>query len=125
VKNALIKDGWTITHDPLILPFGGRNIYVDIGAEAPIGAAKDGRQIAVEIKSFIGVSEVTDKSYAVAVITSPLPQPLPQGEGSSPSRLSSKKSLILGEKADNCRPRHSPPLAGGAGGGGKAVEATA
>lgn len=22
VKNALVKDGWTITHDPLALPFG-------------------------------------------------------------------------------------------------------
>ena len=22
VKNALIKDGWTIMHDPLVLPFG-------------------------------------------------------------------------------------------------------
>jgi hypothetical protein len=27
VKNALIKDGWEITADPLILQFGGRNIY--------------------------------------------------------------------------------------------------
>jgi len=23
VKNALIKDGWVITHDPLRLPWGG------------------------------------------------------------------------------------------------------
>ena len=30
VKNALIKDGWTITHDPLVLPFGQRKVYVDI-----------------------------------------------------------------------------------------------
>ena len=29
-KNALVKDGWTITHDPLILTDGGRNLYVDI-----------------------------------------------------------------------------------------------
>lgn len=38
VKNALVKDGWTITHDPLVLPFGQRKVYVDIGAEAPFGA---------------------------------------------------------------------------------------
>jgi hypothetical protein len=65
VKNALIKDGWTITHDPLILPIGGRNVYVDIGAEAPIAAEKDGRRIAVEIKSFIGVSAVTEFERAM------------------------------------------------------------
>ena len=33
VKNALIKDGWTITHDPLRLPLGGKDVYVDFGAE--------------------------------------------------------------------------------------------
>jgi len=26
VKNALIKDGWNITHDPLILGFGKRDL---------------------------------------------------------------------------------------------------
>ncbi len=65
VKNALIKDGWTITHDPLILPFGTCKVYVDIGAEAPIAAEKDGRKIAVEIKSFVGVSEVADLESAL------------------------------------------------------------
>lgn len=65
VKNALVKDGWKITHDPLILPYGGRNLYVDIGAEAPIGAEKDGRQIAVEVKSFLGGSEITELERAL------------------------------------------------------------
>jgi hypothetical protein len=65
VKNALIKDGWTITHDPLILPFGGRNVYVDLGAEAPIGAEKDGRKIAVEVKGFLGISETTELERAL------------------------------------------------------------
>ena len=50
VKNALIKEGWEITADPLILQFGGRNIYVDLEAESPIAAQKKGRKIAVEIK---------------------------------------------------------------------------
>ncbi len=36
VKQALIKDGWTITHDPLFLPFGGIDLYVDLGAEKVI-----------------------------------------------------------------------------------------
>lgn len=65
VKNALIADGWTITHDPLTLAFGRRDVYVDLGAEAPIGAEKEGRKIAVEVKSFVGVSEVTDLERAL------------------------------------------------------------
>ena len=31
VVNALKKVGWTITHDPLIIPFGGQNLFVDLG----------------------------------------------------------------------------------------------
>jgi hypothetical protein len=53
VKRALIKDGWIITHDPLHIEFGGLDFYVDLGAEELIGAEKNGRQIAVEVKSFI------------------------------------------------------------------------
>jgi hypothetical protein len=34
VKNALIKDGWTITHDPYTLTFGQRNVFVDLGQDA-------------------------------------------------------------------------------------------
>ncbi|MFQ6040850.1 MAG: element excision factor XisH family protein [Candidatus Poribacteria bacterium] len=61
VKNALIKDGWTITHDPLTLSFGDK----DIGAEQPIGAEKDGKKIAVEVKSFVGKSDVDDLEKAI------------------------------------------------------------
>ncbi|MBM3241345.1 hypothetical protein FJZ31_34115 [Candidatus Poribacteria bacterium] len=51
VKIALIKDEWTITHAPFILPFGVHNLYIDLGAErAIIAAEKTGRKIAVEIK---------------------------------------------------------------------------
>jgi hypothetical protein len=32
VKNALIKDGWTITHDPLKLEIGSKDLFVDLGA---------------------------------------------------------------------------------------------
>ncbi|NEQ41981.1 MAG: hypothetical protein F6K40_39695 [Okeania sp. SIO3I5] len=53
VKNALIKENWVITDDPLYLEFGGVDLYVDLGAERIVGAEKDGRKIAVEIKSFI------------------------------------------------------------------------
>ena len=65
VKRILIADGWSITHDPLVLPFGRRNVYVDLGAELPIGAEKAGRRIAVEVKSFLGVSDLRDLEQAL------------------------------------------------------------
>jgi hypothetical protein len=37
-KNALIKDGWAVTHDPLILRWGTTDVYVDLGAEHGIAA---------------------------------------------------------------------------------------
>ncbi|NEO70639.1 XisH family protein [Moorena sp. SIO3H5] len=52
VKNALIKEGWIITDDPLYLDYGGVDMYVDLGAEKLIAAQKDQQKIAVEIKTF-------------------------------------------------------------------------
>ncbi len=60
VKNGLIKDGWTITDDPLTFRIDGINISIDLGAEKVIGAEKDGKKIAVEVKSFISPSPLTD-----------------------------------------------------------------
>lgn len=40
VRRALEKDGWTITHDPLRLRVGVRDLYVGLGAEL-VGAEKD------------------------------------------------------------------------------------
>lgn len=56
VKRALLKEGWEITHDPLVLKLGDARLYVDLGAAKLIEATKEGRYIAVEIKSFIGAS---------------------------------------------------------------------
>ena len=53
VKNALIKDGWTITHDLLTLSFGDKDIYIDLGAEKLVGDEKYGNKIAVEVKIFL------------------------------------------------------------------------
>lgn len=64
-KNALITDGWTITHDPYRLAIGRRRVFIDLGAETPIAAEKEGRRIAVEIKSFIGPSELDDIENAL------------------------------------------------------------
>ncbi|MHB2016121.1 MAG: element excision factor XisH family protein [Candidatus Xenobia bacterium] len=69
VRRALKRDGWTITHDPLALPFGVTTLYVDLGAEGPLGAERDGRKIAVEVKSFVGVSEVWDLEHALGQYT--------------------------------------------------------
>ena len=52
VKNALVKEGWIITDDPLYLDYGGVDMYVDLGAEKLIAAQKDQQKIAVEIKTF-------------------------------------------------------------------------
>ena len=59
VRNALEKDGWTITDDPLHLVWGKKDMYVDLGAERVLAAENQGRRIAVEVKSFLGVSKMT------------------------------------------------------------------
>lgn len=64
-RNALIKDGWTITADPFRLPFGQRTVYVDLGAERIIAAEKDTVRIAVEIKTFLALSELQALEAAV------------------------------------------------------------
>ncbi len=66
VKQALIADGWTITHDPYTISFGGaRYGFIDLGAERTIAAERAGRKIAVEIKSFVGPSPIADLQNAV------------------------------------------------------------
>lgn len=60
-----MKDGWNITHDPLRLKWGGKDHYVDMGAERLLAASKNQRQIAIEIKSFVGHSEMRDLQQAV------------------------------------------------------------
>ncbi len=65
VKNALAKDGWTITHDPLTLRWGKKDLFVDLGAEKLLAAEKGEAKIAVEVKSFLGRSEVADLEQAL------------------------------------------------------------
>jgi hypothetical protein len=60
VKNALVKEGWIITADPLFIQFGGVDMYVDLGAEKVIAAEKAGRKIAVEVKSFASASLLSE-----------------------------------------------------------------
>jgi len=65
VKRALIKDGWTITKENLYLPWGGTETYIDIAAEKIFIAEKEGRKIAVEVKSFVGKSNLSELEKAV------------------------------------------------------------
>ncbi|CAK0757646.1 Fatty-acid oxidation protein subunit alpha [Gammaproteobacteria bacterium] len=60
VKAALQKDGWIITADPLLLRAGLITLYVDLGAERLLTAEKDNRKIAVEVKSFLQASDISE-----------------------------------------------------------------
>ncbi len=70
VIEALVTDGWAITDDPLKLRYKTRDLYVDLAAErSPIGAEKEGRFIAVEIKSFLNNSQVEALQEAIGQFT--------------------------------------------------------
>jgi len=58
VREALEKDGWDITHDPLILRVGGLRLEVDLAAEQVFAAERGDEHIAVEIKSFLSKSKL-------------------------------------------------------------------
>ena len=51
VRNALIKEGWTITAEPYLIDVEGEFLYADIGAER-ILEDKKVQAIIVEVKSF-------------------------------------------------------------------------
>lgn len=60
VKNALIKDGWNITHDPLTIRISEAvKLQIGLAAETTIAAERDSEKIAVEIKSFVGDSDIS------------------------------------------------------------------
>src|SRR5260370_18473699 len=65
VKNALIKDGWTITHVPYTRILGDLRIHADFAAEKLLAAERAEKKIAVEVKSFLGPSPVRDLEVAL------------------------------------------------------------
>jgi hypothetical protein len=70
VKAALINDGWAITHDPYRVAYGGRDAYIDLGAERDavdvvLAAERGMTRIAVEIKTFTGPSVLADLQQAI------------------------------------------------------------
>lgn len=66
VKDILIAEGWTITDDPYYIRSNNKIQYqIDLGAEKMIAAEKDSEKIAVEVKSFINESKVSDFHTAI------------------------------------------------------------
>ncbi len=66
VREALEKDGWVITHDPLFLRVSENiGMFLDLAANKVIIANRETLKIAVEVKSFVGLSAVTDFHLAI------------------------------------------------------------
>lgn len=65
VKLALVRDGWTITHDPLFLDYGDVQMQIDLGAERLIAAERANDKIAIEVKSFTAPSAISEFHKAV------------------------------------------------------------
>lgn len=65
VRNALEKDGWTITHDPFTIRLEDVKFYVDLAAEKTIEANGETRKVAIEIKVFGGLSFLNEFEKAV------------------------------------------------------------
>lgn len=65
VRDGLIAEGWSITHDPLPVDYGDVQMQVDLGAERLIGAERGSQQIAIEVKSFNSPSAISEFHKAV------------------------------------------------------------
>ena len=65
VKNALIKDGWTITADPYYIIYKKLRLVADLGAERTLSAQKGDEKIVIEVKSFVSPSFIYDLERAV------------------------------------------------------------
>ena len=64
VKSALEKDGWMVTEN-LPLKVGKRDLFIDMGAEKLLIAERANQKIAVEVKSFISASPISDLEQAL------------------------------------------------------------
>jgi hypothetical protein len=56
VKNALKKEDWQVTDDPLMIFIKDDNVAIDLGAEKWLFAEKGVKKIAIEVKSFTSPS---------------------------------------------------------------------
>lgn len=65
VKTSLEKDGWTITGDPLFIQAEDVDFYIGLAVERILVAEKTDQKIAVEVKFFLGASDVTEFHIAL------------------------------------------------------------
>lgn len=65
VKNALIKEGWTITADPYPIKYDDIKLFADLKGEKIIAADKADQRIVVEVKSFLGKSPMREFETAL------------------------------------------------------------
>jgi hypothetical protein len=65
VKASLIDEGWAITHDPYRIELEFTALYIDLGAERLIAAERGQEKIAIEIKSFIAPSVMSEFHVAI------------------------------------------------------------
>jgi XisH protein len=59
-REALVKEGWNITDDPLRIPIDGSYLEIDLAGEKVFAAEREGQKIAVEVKSFLNKSFMAD-----------------------------------------------------------------
>ena len=64
VKNALVKEGWSVTHDPLVLGDLELRVYPDLGAEKNV-ADRGVRTLAIEIKVFGTIGQLSELQKAI------------------------------------------------------------
>ncbi len=65
VKLALTKENWIITDDPLKFEYGDVKFRIDLAADRLLAAERQNEKIAIEIKSFLNPSALTDFHAAV------------------------------------------------------------
>ncbi|MDJ0845809.1 MAG: XisH family protein [Crocosphaera sp.] len=65
VKNALIKDGWTILRDPYTIKYEEVQLFADLLADRTLEIERNGEQIIIEIKSFISRSPMREFETAL------------------------------------------------------------
>lgn len=60
VRLGLEKEEWVITADPLKFQYGGVKFRIDLSADRLLAAERQDEKIAIEIKSFLNDSPLTD-----------------------------------------------------------------
>jgi hypothetical protein len=71
VRRALEKEGWIVSADPLTINFGEDDkMQIDLAAERLLVATRGTEKIAVEIKSFLNDSALSDFYQALGQVLS-------------------------------------------------------